>query len=365
MATTVQVLEFDKLYSAAKSHEKSIQKIRTKIFNYVGFPRVSFDEDHRLFLRDHFSKLSEDVAAELLGKLNKRVTNVAVFNDKISVFCKLDDKQMTRVVNELDKKLASSQKNVYTDSFPDVPSVDSSISDDYVVFKRLKDQGGKVAIYLAGRKRRYQRTFDLPVDYVKDGAVGDEVTLIKASAKGLLSECSVDAFVVHADRGILEYRLSGAALLSIQIKSELFNKMNIFIRKLAGFNGFTHAINFFPAISNLYHEKDEECSVTKFGFLTHQGVGRQEKSSRDKVDIRGETYHQEGAKAIDHDFQAHGIRKKWARKDVSISNDLKLEIWASSRVFNKPNPTIENVYLLGSYQPDEYAFLIKKALEAL
>ncbi|WP_277812145.1 hypothetical protein [Chromohalobacter canadensis] len=363
MSTQVQLEKFDNLYDAVAFHVVSPQKLRTKFFNFLGFPTVSFQENHRSVAREYFESLDDAEADRILSALDARLENFLRYTNKVIMLVRSSDELMAKVLQELDDFFERDEKTSFKDEYPNFPEVPVDISSDYEAIS--KDVVGGVTTYSLGRSRRYQQSFSLDAEDIKDEVFRDEMMVTRVSASALVNECTVDHLAIRHSQNVIEIRVGGAERLPVHAKNECFTHIMNFLRAECDIAFGDSVVNYFYAIKPLYHENSHGCRVTRLDFLTNQGVGRDEKSARDIIDIRGEDYHFTGANSIGHDFQTYGIRKCWSLPDGRSVDNCKIDIRGKQSVLKKPYPRIDQVFLLDAYSASNYNFLVQKLLDSL
>ena len=122
-------------------------------------------------------------------------------------------------------------------------------------------------------------------------------------------------------------------------------------------------IDLFPAVRNLYDDKDEG-RVIEMNFVTTTGGQKNEKILRrmGTVDQRSEAYHVAGSIALNHDIKIYRIHVEWeiVEDEARFLPSLFLSAAGPSGTGPGGNPKITGASIAGCSRAVDYEFVIDK-----
>ncbi|PZO15351.1 MAG: hypothetical protein DCF25_13705 [Leptolyngbya foveolarum] len=241
----------------------------------------------------------------------------------------------------------------------DLGEIDSSTK-----LVEVREVGKCWAIVFCTKRVFTERTSINPTDYndeVKEALGGyDEVFGVKSYLRQLF-----DVVLLRPDTGISEVRLDVGSGISALDRSRYFSELIINFNNLAlDIAGvkvpLKEPINFFPLIDSLY--ESHEGKVGEIAFTTDEGSIKFEKMRKTDADLREETYHKAGRKAVDH-INLYRVALLWKYKfqnleDVETAPELLLP--GKSFFLNQEFPLLEEVIISKCSGLEDYEFVFEK-----
>jgi hypothetical protein len=192
---------------------------------------------------------------------------------------------------------------------------------------------------------------------------------IKKEEKQLFS-----VVAVHKNRNILEIRVDlpekAIEFYIIQAFSQIIAKFNEICRSINFTLVEEECLNLFSLIREIY--SCNSIRICEIGFQTNEGSLRgsikHEKMKARKIDdLRNETYHHAGVRAINH-INIFSIASIW---DITISENQRLisnpEVWlpGSSRMLSEPITFLSEFRIKNNLGHHDYEFVLNDLLDRL
>jgi len=172
-----------------------------------------------------------------------------------------------------------------------------------------------------------------------------------------------DAVILWKNQDFIEIRIDIANGMPSQERSQAFiqaiKQFNALARqKLNIETALKESINFFPLIDRLY--ESDEGKVGELAFTTDEGSIKFEKMRRGEVDLRDETYHRAGRKAVDH-ITPYRLAILWK---FSLSEDLETQpellLPGQARVLSNSTQELGEVIIRKCSGLEDYNFVLEK-----
>ncbi|NJN92426.1 MAG: hypothetical protein HC878_20050 [Leptolyngbyaceae cyanobacterium SL_5_14] len=172
-----------------------------------------------------------------------------------------------------------------------------------------------------------------------------------------------DEVILWKNQDFVEVRIDIANGMPSQERSQAFiqviKQFNAVARqKLNIETALKENINFFPLIDRLY--ESDEGKVGELAFTTDEGSIKFEKMRRGEVDLRDETYHRAGRKAVDH-ITPYRLAILWK---FSLSEDLETQpellLPGQARILSNSTQKLDEVIIRKCSGLEDYNFVLEK-----
>lgn len=123
-------------------------------------------------------------------------------------------------------------------------------------------------------------------------------------------------------------------------------------------------INLFSAINNMYTAtKGKDVNIVDTGFRTPSGAVSRIKMPSLLIDVREETYHKEGAKAVDNDIRPFGLVTAW--QFSFPKGGAKIKLWCTARMAASATPRIGAVEISDCLRDSDVVQAVNKVVSFL
>lgn len=358
---TKQLLEqeFSDVYDLFRKYGIGQSHIRTRIFNPLKFPKVKISDNHKEACEKYALLMSENDLRTAVNNLKEMLEKYAIYNNKIVQFYTMNTTRLKAVDDHIEKQLASKNNSSLADYYPDFPTDPKVISEDILPIKSVKIND-KVKAFLVGSRREYYKVFQLSKKDLTPSALSLIQDVKEVSAKGMVSELSIDVIVLDYSSSRLELRLSNAVSMSKNNTTTFQNKLIKYVQGVLG-GKIGEPYDFLSKVND-YYFADDLGRVVAFDFLTEEGVERTEKVRNRKDDLKNESYHIGGSEKVNKIFQSHSIAKVWDYKSDGADHQVSLKVKGTLRLILKAGQTVDQVYLLDCFGESDYNYLLSKLM---
>jgi hypothetical protein len=241
-------------------------------------------------VEDNFNKLQELYSNHLL-----------VGEKAIKLFC-VERQKINRLIASFQSRRV--EETVFHETFP-FPLPEErlkEIENSPPKLVEIKDFNDNLALIFCTKRFFTERVEinpeELRGEAKKDLGDYDELIGIKRYTRQFF-----DVIVLWKEKELVEIRVDIAQGMPPPERSRAFiettNSFNSFGREILGIQTLLEKpINLFPLIDSLY--ESNEGKVGELAFTTDEGSTKVEKMRRGDVDLRAETYHKAGKRAVDH-----------------------------------------------------------------
>lgn len=174
-----------------------------------------------------------------------------------------------------------------------------------------------------------------------------------------------DTVVLWKNKNFIEVRVDITSGMPSQERSRAFIQIikqfnNLSNRKLGIETALRENVNFFPLIDRLY--ESEEGKVGELAFTTDEGSIKFEKMRRGEVDLRDETYHRAGRKAVDH-ITPYKLAILWKFNLLEeIETQPELLLPGQARVLSNSTQELGEVIIRKCSGLEDYDFVFEKII---
>lgn len=173
-----------------------------------------------------------------------------------------------------------------------------------------------------------------------------------------------DAVVVRPNQGIIEVRLDGIRHLShdeiTRSANKLVERFNTLLSEAGDRFQLEDPVNLFPAISSLYDRQDG--AVTELGHITTGASVKHERMRRKTIDLRSETYHDAGKRAVG-DLDSYRLAVHWTVTGRRSTVGLRLP--GTVGIASDTEKQLFVAEILSCISSTDYEFVLGKLLNAL
>ncbi|MCP1314166.1 MULTISPECIES: hypothetical protein [unclassified Halomonas] len=351
--------EFSEVYDLFRKYGIGQSHIRTRVFNPLKFPRVKISDDHKEACEKYVSLMNENDLRTAIRSIKELLEKYIIYNNKIVQFYDVSAATLRAIDNNIEKQLLSSDPASLAGYYPDFPADSKVISEDILPIKSIKIND-ELKVFLVGSRREYYKIFQLNKGDLTPSALSMMQDVKEVSAKGMVSELSIDVLVLDYNSSRLELRLSNAVSMSKMNTSNFQKKLIKYVQGILG-GKINDPIDFLSKVNDYYFANDLG-RVVAFDFLTEEGVERTEKVRNRKDDLKNESYHIGGTEKVNKIFQSHSIAKVWDFKSDDGDHQVSLKVKGSLRLILKAGQTVDQVYLLDCFGESDYNYLLSKLL---
>jgi hypothetical protein len=270
----------------------------------------------------------------LIGKLRHHKVKTTIFHDTYPF-------------------LLSTESLVKTDSTPKLVEIREAADNMAVVFCTKRFFTERTEIDPEGLSAEAREALN---DY-------DELVGIKRYTRQFF-----DVVVLRKDKELIEIRLDIMGGMPSQERSRAFiqiiKKFNSLANKTLGIETLLgDSTNFFPLIDCLY--ESSEGKVGELAFTTDEGSIKFEKMRRGEVDLRDETYHRAGRKAVDH-ITPYRLAVLWKFLiSEGLETQPELLLPGKSRTLSELTQKLDEVIIKKCSGLDDYSFVFEKIISYL
>lgn len=123
-------------------------------------------------------------------------------------------------------------------------------------------------------------------------------------------------------------------------------------------------LNLFTAIDNMYTaKKGTDVNIVETGFRTPSGAVSRLKMPSQLTDVREETYHSGGAKAVNNDIRPYGIVTAW--QFSFPKGGAKIRLWSTARMAASPSPRLDAVEISDCFRDSDVVQAVNKVVSFL
>ncbi|MBD2167326.1 hypothetical protein H6G04_23325 [Calothrix membranacea FACHB-236] len=176
---------------------------------------------------------------------------------------------------------------------------------------------------------------------------------------------SFDVIVIWKNKGLIEARIDISKNHQLKEYHHYFNKIintfNILVEEKLGIEKLLkECVNLFPLINTLYNSNNEG-KIVELSFITDEGSTKRETIRKDKDDLRHETYHSAGKKAVHH-ITPYQLKILWdftifKDKDKYINSQIILNLPGKFYTLSSNNPKLEEIIIEKCGFMEEYDFI--------
>ena len=176
---------------------------------------------------------------------------------------------------------------------------------------------------------------------------------------------SFDVIVIWKNKGLIEARIDMTKNPQLKEYQNYFdriiNTFNILVKEKLGIEELLKkSMNLFPLINNLYNSKNEG-KIAELSFITDEGSIKRETIRKDKNDLRDETYHSAGKKAVHH-ITPYQLKILWdftifKEEEKDIKTQIILNLPGKFYTLSSNNPKLEEIIIEKCGFIEEYNFI--------
>ncbi|AFY58951.1 hypothetical protein Riv7116_6626 [Rivularia sp. PCC 7116] len=304
--------------------------------------------------------VNNDISAKI-ERLKNCYENHLLVNDKAFKIYQLERKNIDKLIAAFRKYKAADTAFHQTYPYPlsDDNLKELDFTQKLVEIRNTED--GLAVIFCTKRlfTERSQINTEQLNDWTrKDLADYDKIIGIKEHYRQFF-----DVVLLSKKRNTIEIRVDITGSLSLEDKSKAFfqtiQQFNTLSENIALVKTpLQQSINFFSLIDNLY--ESDEGKVVELAFITDEGSTKSEKMRKGSIDLRNETYHHAGKKAVHH-ITSYRLAISWnIQISQGINSQPELLLPGRAQILSNQTQYLDEVCILNCSSLDDYEFVVEK-----
>jgi hypothetical protein len=278
---------------------------------------------------------------------------------------KVDNERISKIIDLF--SYYKIEDNIFHETYPFILEDESLLNvDSHPKLVDIKDSKSSLVIVFC-TKRSFTERGEIDINQLDSPEAKQELMLYdEIYGVRKYDRQFLDAIVLWKNRGLLEIRIDIGNGMSVDERKRAFiqieKNFKSFVESNIGINDLLNEkVNLFPLISRLY--QSSEGKVGELAFTTEEGSTKREKMRRGSMDLRAETYHTAGMKAVVNQITPFRLAIIWQFPDLNTQPELFLP--ATVQSLSSITQELHEVIIRKCGGLEDYNFVFEKIITFL